>query len=225
MKRLDFILANRGAGSRSQVRALIRRGHVCVDGVTVKDPSVQFEPDVSVTVDGKAVSPEMTVYCVMNKPGGYVCAADTEDSVLKLIPPELYRKDLFTVGRLDKDTTGLLIITNDGDFSHCVTSPKKKTEKTYRATLTRRVTQQDVDRFAEGIPPFAPAKLIPGEGLTAAVTVTEGQFHEVKRLFAATGNEVTALHRLSIGEFQLPEDLAPGQVRALTEEEKTSILK
>ncbi len=222
-KRLDFILSNAGGASRSEVKTLIRRGHVCVDGEIIKDPSAQFDENVQITVDGKPIDTTATVYCIINKPAGYVCSNDGDDSVLKLIKPPLYRKDIFTVGRLDKDTTGLLIITNDGTFAHSVTAPRRKIEKTYRATLSRPVTEDDIERFAEGIEPFAPAKLEKDGENAAFVTVTEGQFHEVKRLFAATGNEVLTLRRVSIGRLTLPDDLLEGDARALTDEEKDSI--
>lgn len=224
-KRLDFIISNACGMSRSEIKTAIRRGFVCVNGNVVRDPSAQTEESAEIVLNGKKLDTTQNVYCVINKPDGYVCSNEGDDSVLKLIKEPLYRKDVFTVGRLDKDTTGLLIITNDGTFAHSITAPKRKIEKTYRAVVAREVTEDDVARFAEGIEPFAPAKLKKDGSNAAFVTVTEGQFHEVKRLFAAVGNEVIELQRISIGKFRLPSDLAIGDARALTEEEKNLIFE
>lgn len=217
MKRLDYIVSHSYNLSRSEARSVIKEGRVYVSGIRETDCS-KLADEKDVKLDG-AQAPSEFVYVMMNKPSGYVCENGTEDSVLVLVPPEMRRKDLFTVGRLDKDTTGFLIITNDGDFGHIVASPKKNKAKVYKAELERDVSDEDIRRFRDGIDSFLPAELKPAGGKSAVVTVSEGKYHQVKRMFASTGNRVLALDRLEINGVVLDRDLAPGDCRYLTPEE------
>ena len=229
MKRIDNLLANSGKFTRSEARKAVAEGRVSVNGKKALSPSEKADENAVVEVDGISVNTEKNVYLMMNKPRGYVCENGAENDVLSLVPKEYYRKNLFTVGRLDKDTEGLLLITNDGDFAHAVAAPKKNIEKLYFAVLEREVDDDDITAFENGIETkngekFLPAKLEKAEGKGAFVTVREGRFHEVKRLFAATGNRVTELKRLKTGELELDVTLEPGQTRELTKEEKELIV-
>ena len=228
MKRADAVLSDSGIFSRSEARKAIADGRVFADGKKIASPSEKINENAAMTVDGKAINTEKYIYLMMNKPAGYVCENGGERSVLSLVPKEYYRKGLFTVGRLDKDTEGLLLITNDGEFAHAVASPKKNIKKLYFAEVEREVVAADISAFANGFElkngeKFAPAILEKGEGKTALVTVSEGRFHEVKRLFLLTGNAVLYLKRLKTGGLWLDMSLSAGQTRALTAEEKDLI--
>jgi len=162
---------------------------------------------------------------MINKPSGYICENDAPSSVLTLVPENLVRRELFTVGRLDKDTTGLLIISNDGAFGHSVISPKKLIEKEYVAKTELPIKKDDIRAFESGLKcsdgtVFRPAKLEITDDFTAHVTVTEGKYHEVKRLFELCGNKVTELERIRIGSLFLDNSLKRGECREITEEEK-----
>ena len=228
MKRADGILSDSGMFTRSEARKAIAEGRVFANGKKITSPSEKTDENAVITVDGKEINTEKYIYLMMNKPAGYVCENGGERSVLSLVPKEFYRKGLFTVGRLDKDTEGLLLITNDGDFAHSVVSPKKNIEKLYFAEVEREVVAADISAFENGFElkngeKFAPAILEKGEGKTALVTVSEGKFHEVKRLFLLTGNAVLYLKRLKIGGLWLDTSLSAGESRALTAEEKDLI--
>lgn len=228
-QRLDKFLASQNLGSRKEVSKLIRAGAVTVNGLVVKDGAQKLEPETDrVAVNGEGVAYREHLYLMMNKPAGVLSA--TEDShvrtVLDLLPPELTRRGLFPAGRLDKDTTGLLIITDDGDFAHLMLSPKNHVYKLYEAVTQRPVTQADIAAFAAGISEggqkFAPARLWTGEkdGRETAMTeIREGKFHQVKRMFQAVGNQVISLKRLKIGGLWLDETLPEGDVRILSGEE------
>lgn len=225
MKRADAILSDSGIFTRSEAKKAIYEGRVFADGKKIVSPSEKIDENAAVTVDGKEINTEKYVYLMMNKPQGYICENGSENSVLSLVPKEYYRKGLFTVGRLDKDTEGLLLITNEGDFAHAVASPKRNIRKLYFAELEREVTAEDIAAFANGFETkngekFLPALLEKGEGKTATVTVSEGKYHEVKRLFLLTGNRVLYLKRLKEGGLWLDTSLSPGETRAITDEEK-----
>jgi 16S rRNA pseudouridine516 synthase len=230
MARLDRLLANLGYGSRRDVQALVSGGKVTLDGVAIKDAGLK----IAVTADlplrmkirGVAVDPPAPLVLIMHKPLGVVCShREDGERIYDLLPKRWQIRDpaLSSVGRLDKDTSGLILITDDGDFLHRVISPKRHVPKVYRATLDRPLTGAEGAAFASGTlmlegeeKPLLPATLeVLGER-EARLTITEGRYHQVRRMFAAVGNHVTALHRERIGGITLPEDLAPGEHRILT---------
>lgn len=232
--RLDKFLANENIGSRKEVGVLVRSGAVTVNGQAVKKADMQIDAEKDeICVNGKPVRYNRFIYLLMNKPAGVLTA--TRDSraktVLDLVPPELRRKDLFPAGRLDKDTTGLLIITDDGDFAHRMLAPKSHVMKRYEAVLDLPAEEADVLRFAEGIESgedhFVPAKLEidKDDPRRAWVEIREGKFHQVKRMFRACGKTVVQLRRLSIGALVLPKDLEPGTVRVLETKEAALVFE
>jgi len=231
--RLDRLLSELGVASRSELRNIIRSGRVSVDGQTVTAPEKRVDPETeSVRLDGQELRLQRCRYFMMDKPAGVLSVTEDrrQDTVLDLLPPELRRLGLFPVGRLDKDTSGLLLLTNDGEFAHRVISPKSGVEKRYRAEVEGIPDEEDVRAFAEGIvladgTRCLPAKLeITGESL-CFVTVMEGKYHQVKRMLAARGMPVTALRRLSVGELTMPESLAAGAVRELDASDLCKVLR
>lgn len=227
--RLDKYLAEMGKGTRSQIRQDIRMGRIRVDGQTAVSAELKVEPGVTqVVYDGEPVAYVQYEYYMLNKPAGVVSA--TEDrhdvTVLDLIK-DRKREDLFPVGRLDKDTEGLLLITNDGALAHRLLHPKKHVDKTYFARLKGPVTDKMVQDFEAGLDigdekPTLPAILTVlknGETAEAEITIREGRFHQVKRMAEAVGSQVLYLKRLRMGSLCLDERLAPGEYRELTQEE------
>ncbi|WP_040229231.1 pseudouridine synthase [Bhargavaea cecembensis] len=232
--RLDKLLANSGYGSRKEVKALLKQGAVSVAGETVRDPALHVDPESGdVSVFGEPVDYREFIYLLMNKPPGVVSA--TEDNrdrtVIDLLPYEYRRFEPFPAGRLDKDTEGLLLITNDGKLAHALLSPKRHVEKTYFARVRGEVTARDGEAFAAGVGlddgyVTKPAKLdilSAGEISKIELTITEGKFHQVKRMFEARGKEVVYLKRLSMGPLVLDPALSPGDYRELTEQELASL--
>lgn len=237
--RLDKFVAELTGMTRSQARDVIVKGRVCVNGEVIKVTACQIKEEEDVlTLDGKELSFQKFVYFMLNKPAGTVSATQDKEAktVLSLLSPEdRKRRNLFPVGRLDKDTEGLLFLTDDGMLSHKLISPKKHADKLYFATLAREITIEDVELFASGMKvdeelTAMPAELrrlteeeyagfLPDGGFAAAVTLQEGKFHQVKRMFAATGNEVLYLKRMAMGGVSLDETLKPGEYRPLTEAE------
>ncbi len=227
--RLDKYLADMGVGTRSEVKLLIKKGQVLINGEVVKksEQKVNIEND-KIVVQGQAISYQKYRYVMLHKPAGVVSA--TEDNraqtVLSLLPKEM-QKDLFPVGRLDKDTEGLLLLTNDGDLAHQLLSPKKHVDKTYFARVEGFVTQQDVKDFLEGVDigdekMTMPAKLeiLKSDAISEILlTIQEGRFHQVKRMFEAVGKKVIYLKRMSMGSLVLDEELMLGAYRELTDEE------
>ncbi len=221
MERLDKRLSQAGYG-RKEARELIRQGRVAVDGQTAARPEDKCPETAAVTVDGQSLAGGF-VYIMLNKPRGCVSATrdDRERTVLELLPPELRRRALFPVGRLDKDATGLLMLTDDGELAHYLLSPKRHVDKTYRVEVDGVFDQADVAAFAAGLTladgaACLPARLqltAPGEGL---VTLREGKYHQVKRMCAARGKPVLTLERVAFGPLELPADLARGAWRELT---------
>lgn len=230
MERLDKVLANARIGSRKEVKQLIKEGRITVDDVLAKDPGQKLDPAVSrVRLDGQRLDLDKYIYLVMHKPKGVISATEDlyEQTVIDLLPEIYQRFEPFPVGRLDKDTTGLLLLTNDGDFNHRMISPRWEVEKEYLAILEAPVGQAEVTAFAEGIrleddSLCKPARLLPEEE-GARVILTEGKFHQVKRMFEAVGNKVLDLKRLRMGNLYLPEDVKEGQVRALKDQEKDAL--
>lgn len=227
MKRLDKILSDAGVAGRRELKDLIRGGRVHVDGVAVTKPDAKFdEAAVTITVDGVAVSTEAFVYYMLYKPAGVVTATEDreQETVLDLLPPELRRREVFPVGRLDKDTTGLLILTNDGDYAHKVISPKSHVDKRYRALTDGVPNEEDASAFAEGIvlrdgTECLPAQLEVTGTQVCYVTLREGKYHQVKRMLASRGKPVLELHRCSVGRLELDPMLRPGEFRPMTAEE------
>lgn len=225
--RLDKYLCDLGIAPRSECRRIIRSGRVRVDGEPVSAPETKLDPLASaVTLDGERLVWTAHHYYMMNKPAGVLTATEDrrQKTVLDLLPEELRRMGLFPVGRLDRDTRGLLLLTDDGDFAHRVISPKFAVEKMYDASVEGTPDETDAAAFAAGLvlrdgTQCRPARLeILGPG-RCLVTVTEGKYHQVKRMLAARGKPVTALKRLSIGALRLPEELPEGGIAALGEED------
>ena len=243
MMRLDKYLAEMGEGTRQEVKAFIRKGRVMVNGVPVKKPEAKVEEGKDqVTLAGRKIPYQKYLYYMLNKPAGVITATtdSRERTVLDLLGEDR-RKDLFPVGRLDKDTEGLLLITNDGSLAHRLLSPRKHVDKCYYAKVRGEVTGEDVEQFAQGLflaglgeekeEKTMPARLeilktasasgkeAPGIVSEILLTIQEGKFHQVKRMFQAVGKEVLYLKRLSMGSLKLDPELAPGQYRELTKEE------
>lgn len=234
MERLDKFLAAQGKGTRKEVGRLIRSGAVAVDGVPVRDPAAKVDPSCqTVAVGGSPILWQEHLYIMMNKPAGVLSATEDrrQKTVLDLLPEDLRRRGLFPAGRLDKDTAGLLLITDDGDLAHRMLSPKKHVYKLYQARLDAPVTPEDVRAFEEGVrwgeEVYAPARLWAGEGdpFVAFAQVHEGRFHQVKRMFQARGKTVLSLKRLKIGGLSLDSTLQEGECRLLAPEEVCQILR
>ena len=230
--RLDKLLSHLNCGSRKEVQSFIRAGRVAVNGTAERDPAAKVDPDADrVSLDGREQTYRAQRYYMLNKPMGVITASRDErhDTVLELFPAEL-RRGLFAVGRLDKDTEGLLLITNDGALAHRLLSPVKHVPKTYLVHTKKPVTSQMCEKLEAGVEigdetPTAPAKtkLLSDTDCGLLLTITEGRFHQVKRMLQAVGNEVVYLKRLSMGALVLDETLSKGSWRALTEEEKAQL--
>jgi 16S rRNA pseudouridine516 synthase len=237
MARLDRLLANLGYGSRKEVQALVAAGKVVLDGKAMKDAGVRIAVDATLpermTIRGVPVDPPAPLVLMMHKPLGVVCSHKEDgEKIYDLLPRRWRLRDpaLSTVGRLDKDTSGLILITDDGDFLHRVISPKRHVPKTYLATLDRPLNGSEAETFAAGTlmlegeeKPLLPARLEVVDERAARLTITEGRYHQVRRMFAAVGNHVVDLHRERIGGIALPDDLEPGQHRILTAAEAETV--
>lgn len=237
MARLDRLLANLGYGSRREVTDLVARRQVTLDGVVVKDSGakVPISADLPgrLSVSGQPLDPPAPLTLLMHKPLDVVCShREPGRSVYELLPHRWRARipALSSIGRLDKDTSGLLLITDDGPFLHRVISPKSHVAKRYVATLARPLKGDEAELFAAGTlmlegetDPLAPAQLEPLSPTEARLTITEGRYHQVRRMFAAVGNHVEALRRDRIGGLALPADLAPGAWRILSQDEQAAI--
>lgn len=225
--RLDKFLCENGCGTRSQVKQLVKQGRVCVNGLSCKSADLKIdENNDTVSVDGRALNYAKFVYYMFHKPAGCVSATkDNHDkTVLDFIKKEDRKADLFPVGRLDKDTEGLLLITNDGGLAHRLLSPKKHVPKTYYVKIKSPLSEADVKRLEEGVDIGEEKETLPAnvevlEETKILLTISEGKFHQVKRMLLAVGNEVLYLKRLSMGSLKLDENLKAGEYRALTGEE------
>ncbi len=234
MERMDKLLSATGRWSRREVKDLVSQGRVLVDGVRIRKSDEKCSPQSAVvTVDGERVDCAPFVYIMLHKPAGLVSATEDrrEQTVLSLLPDHLQKRGLFPVGRLDKDTEGLLLLTDDGPLAHRLLSPKKHVDKVYYARVDGILTPKAVEQFASGMElgdglHCLPAGLEILEGGTAAlVTLREGKFHQVKRMLAACEAPVTYLKRLSMGGLQLDKSLEKGGFRPLTEDELRSLLE
>lgn len=232
MKRLDKFLVEMSVASRSTIKDMAKKGRIAVNGNIVKATDLKIDENIdTVSVDGQVIAFSNMEYFMLNKPAGVITATldKKAKTVLDLID-ERTRNDLFPVGRLDKDTEGLLLITNDGDLAHRLLAPKKHVDKVYYADIDGIVTDEHVHRFAEGLTLLDGTPVMPGE-LTVLetdmnagtskiqLTIHEGKFHQVKRMFEAVGCSVAYLKRLSMGPLMLDEALKPGEYRRLTDEE------
>lgn len=229
--RLDKLLANVGIGSRKEVKEMLKKRRVTVNQIVVKDGSKQVVPDKDqIEASGKPVTYQAYYYIMLHKPKDVVSATtDNRDkTVIDLVRSSYSHVNLFPVGRLDKDTEGLLLLTNDGELGHRLTSPKKAISKTYYAVIEGRVTEDDCQSFKRGVElddgyTTLPAELhilTSGKISEVRIVITEGKYHQIKRMFAAVDKRVTYLRRLSMGELHLDSQLDPGKYRELTKEEQ-----
>ena len=235
MERLDKLLCSQGTLTRSEAGRVIRSGRVTVDGVVCRQPAQKLDPAAhTVAVDGRALGYAEFVYWMLNKPAGILCVSrdPKAPTVVDLLPTEQQRRGLFPAGRLDKDTHGLVLITDDGDFAHRILSPRYHIPKTYHAVLDKPLTEAAADAFRAGPTledgtqclPAQVRVLQPGERPLVEVVIYEGKFHQIKRMFAAVGCHVEWLKRIKMGGLSLDETLEEGACRPLTPEEKSSIL-
>lgn len=232
-ERLDKILVHMGTGSRSEIRRMARAGEIFVNGSPVKDASIKIDPvHDEIVVRGERIVFREFIYIMMNKPAGVISATEDgkEKTVVDLLDRSLQHFRPFPVGRLDKDTTGLMLLTNDGKLAHQLLSPKHNVAKTYEAVVTGKVTEQDIRRFEEGVTlkdgyTTRPAKLEvmaaddDKERSLVHVTITEGKYHQIKRMFASIGKKVLSLKRLTLGPLRLDPALKEGEYRELTKAE------
>lgn len=228
--RIDKLLANQGFGSRKEVKKLLKEGHVTVNGEIIKDGKTHIDPyNDEIYVFSEKIEYRKFIYLMMNKPSGYISATEDEwkETVLDLLDLDFLVYRPFPVGRLDKDTEGLLLLTNDGKLAHQLLSPKKEVPKTYFATVKGVVTEDDIKKFSEGVQlddgyitkPGELKILKSGPFSDVEVTITEGKYHQVKRMFQAVNKRVVYLKRISMGLLELDESLELGSYRELTNEE------
>ena len=226
MERIDKIIASQGQYSRKEVKALIAKGRIAVDGRVVSSSSEKADPlTTQISIDGKSLAFKRNLYLMLHKPKGYVSATEDRDhpTVLELVPREYRGRNLFPAGRLDRDTKGLMIITDDGVLAHNILAPKKHVPKLYHVELDIPVTEEMRLGFSEGVMlndgVSKAADLIKTGEKTAEVTLWEGRYHQIKRMFGCFGAEVVELKRLGMGRLTLPKDLAEGECREMSEEE------
>lgn len=236
MERLDKVLGNLGYGTRKELKKICRNGLVEVNGELAKDSGMQVDPEKDkIIINGEEIFYREFVYLMMNKPDGVISATydNRDETVIDLLEVEHQVFEPFPVGRLDKDTVGLLLLTNDGELNHRLISPKWKVDKVYYAEIDKKVTEDDIKKFKDGITLdygylCKEAKLeildSSNEGSKVMITIQEGKFHQVKRMFEAVGKSVVYLKRTEFGSLPLDEELEEGEYRELTEEE-IAILK
>lgn len=236
MERLDKIISNLGYGSRKEVKIMAKKGLIEVDGVVVKDNGMAVDPEKSVIkINGEDITYRKYIYLIMNKPDGVISATvdNKEETVIDLLEVEHQVFEPFPVGRLDKDTVGLLLLTNDGELNHRLLSPKWHVDKVYYAKIDKEVTEEDIEAFKKGITlddgyTCKEAKLeilsSEAEGSEVHITIQEGKFHQVKRMFEAVGKKVIYLQRIKFGGLELDQELEEGEYRELSEDE-LAILK
>lgn len=229
MMRLDGFLSKAGGLSRKDASEAVRRGRVTVNGVQANNAAAKVdEQKDTVLLDGKMLVYKEFTYIMLNKPMGYVSSTDDPSgpTVLELLPPE-QRKDLFPCGRLDKNTTGLLILTDNGKLAHRLLSPKSHVKKTYLFTVERPVTAEDIENLEKGVDigicTTAPCKVVMNSQTEGEITLTEGKYHEIKLMFKNRCNKVLSLMRISFGKITLDPTLLPGTFRTLTESEELAL--
>ena len=231
MERLDKVLSNLGYGSRKEIKQAVKKGLIEVNGEIVKDNGMQVDPESDrIIVNGEEIFYRKFIYLMMNKPDGVVSATfdNRDETVVDLLEVEHQVFNPFPVGRLDKDTVGLLLLTNDGELNHRLISPKWKVDKVYFAKIDKKVTEEDIKKFKKGITlddgylcKEAKLEILTAtyEGSEVEVTIQEGKFHQVKRMFEAVGKNVVYLKRIEFGTLKLDEELEEGEYRELTDEE------
>ena len=231
MERLDKIVSNYTSFSRSEVKKLIKEKRIKVNNEFVFKSDIKIDVNFDkITIDNKIIQIKEKIYLILNKPKGYITATEDKSSatVLDLISEEYKARNIFPVGRLDKDTTGLLILTNDGTFAHNITSPNKNKSKVYIATLDTPITDKMKLEFEKGVilndGKCKPASLEIINEFTAKVTITEGKYHQIKRMFGCFGAKVIELKRIQIGNLKLPENLLEGEYRELSDIEIKDII-
>lgn len=236
MERIDKILSNLGYGTRKDLKKIVKNGMVQVNGITIKDSAMKVDPEKDkIVINGEEIFYREFIYLMMNKPAGVISATfdNKDETVIDLLEVEHQVFEPFPVGRLDKDTVGLLLLTNDGDLNHRLISPKWKVDKVYFAKIDQKVTEEDIEKFKHGITlddgytckeAILEIQKASEEGSEIVLTIQEGKFHQVKRMFEAVGKKVTYLKRIEFGTLPLDEDLEEGEYRELTEEE-IAILK
>ncbi|SFL12039.1 ribosomal small subunit pseudouridine synthase A [Loktanella salsilacus] len=237
--RIDKLLSSMGYGSRKEMARLAKVGGIILDGVELSDVNLRIlvTPDLPTrfVIDGEALDPVAGMVILLNKPLGMTCSHKEEGALVYDILPKRWKlrnPAISTIGRLDKQTSGLLLLTDDGDLLHRIISPKRHIRKTYRVKLARPLCGTEGEIFASGQlmldseeKPLAPAELEIVSQTEALLSVTEGRYHQVRRMFAATGNHVAELHRERLGGLSLPEGMTPGQWKLLSEKEIASIFK
>lgn len=228
--RLDKYLSNSGAGSRKDVKAVLKKGGVTVDGKMVKDAKTEVTGEEEILMNGMEVLLERGIYIMLNKPGGVISSTEAGRTATVMdIIDHPQKKDMFPVGRLDKDTTGLLFITDDGQLAHELLSPRKKIGKTYIADFEKDVSDSEIQKLEQGIPlkdfTTAPAEAEKLSARRVKLTITEGKYHQVKRMFGYLENRVTGLRRVGFATLTLDEELAEGSWRRLTTEEVDDLKK
>ena len=226
MQRIDKIISEQTYYTRKEIKKLISQGMIYVNGEQVKKPEIKYdETNISIEINGKEIEIKKHIYLLLNKPKGYVSTTEikTQKTVLDLVPEKYKNRNLFPAGRLDKDTTGVMLITDDGEFAHNILSPRKHVKKEYEVTLDIPVTEIMVKGFKQGVNlndgECKSADLqITGE-YTAKVVITEGRYHQIKRMFGCYGAKVVELNRICMGNLYLPKELKLGEVKEATEVE------
>ena len=230
MDRIDKIISEHTHYSRKEIKKLISHGAVYVNGEEVKRPECKYDAaEILLKINGEDIEIKKHLFLLLNKPKGYISATETksEKTVLDLVPAKYKYRNLFPAGRLDKDTTGLMLITDDGEFAHNILSPRKHVKKEYEVTIDIPVTSAMAEGFESGVmlndgECKAADLIITGEN-TARVTLTEGRYHQIKRMFGCFGAKVVELNRIRIGNLYLPNELKLGEIREATEEELQKI--
>lgn len=231
--RLDKFIADCSIASRKEIKQMIKSGRVAVDGAVAASPEQKVDPQLcTVSVDGERLNYARYRYYMLNKPAGVLSATDDgkQKTVLDLVTPEMRKMELFPVGRLDKDTTGLLLLTNDGDFAHRIISPRSGIVKTYHAVTEGSVNEEDIKAFKDGVTLADGTKCLPAELIllpdgSCFVKVMEGKYHQVKRMLASRRKPVTELERIAIGSVELDISLKRGEFRELTPDELCRLMK
>jgi len=230
MQRIDKIISEQTYYTRKEIKKLISQGLIYVNGEQVKKPESKYdETNITIQINGKEIEIKKHIYLLLNKPKGYISSTEinSQKTVLDLVPEEYKNRNLFPAGRLDKDTTGLMLITDDGEFAHNILSPRKHVKKEYEVTLDIPVTEAMVKGFKKGVNlndgECKSADLeITGE-YTAKVVLTEGRYHQIKRMFGCYGAKVIELNRICMGNLYLPKELKLGEVKEASEEELQKI--
>ncbi len=226
--RLDKYLVHCGIGSRKEVQTIIKKGYIEINDNQIKKPNIYVSEEDVITMDGERIDYIDHVYLMLNKPAGVVTAVEdaVHDTVIRFVPEQYRHRSIVPVGRLDKDTTGLLLLTDDGQFNHHLMSPKHHVKKVYEVTLVESVSDMDIEQIESGIvlkdgthcQPAA-IKIMDEDTKVVHIELTEGKYHQVKRMFAAVGNRVLQLKRIQLGSYVLDEELTEGSIIEISKED------